>query len=539
MNSSWPVVLTAILVMAGLLAEANLLRIFIGDWIRGRREERTQRLNRKDARVNRDQQQPDADTSKTPVLVAAICMMSIPLLSRSALGRSDDAASGTSGTSLHGLDFDTTLTLQPSTPPASPPPAEPERRAFPSPWSSPPYPSSEYLGPTIGVPNSTPDYALMNLLKDTAFGRWEREARLDIYGWVNTSYNLSTSKHSNLPNVYDLAPNRAGLNQAVLRFERNPDTVQTDHVDCGFRVTNLYGSDYRFTVAKGWFDKELLDHNRTYGYDMPELYGLIYVPNVAQGMVLKIGRFISPPDIEAQLAPDNYLFTHSTMFSIDPYTFTGVLAMFKVDNNWSWEAGIHAGNDMAPWSDSAAPNGHLMVRWVSDDNNDSIWAGLNSLGDGKYRNNHDNLQHLVATWSHRFNDKVNMATEIYYMWQFDALKGGSVIDGPVRSFGTGGGPGVLIPGLSDSLGIVNYFQIQLSDKDYLTIRNDFLADYKGQRTGFSNYYSSHTIGWSHNLSAWATIRPEIKYERAWTNPAYDNGVRHDQVKFGIDLTIRF
>jgi hypothetical protein len=27
-------------------------------------------------------------------------------------------------------------------------------------------------------------------------------------------------------------------------------------------------------------------------------------------MVIKFGRHISPPDIEAQLAPDNYLYTH-------------------------------------------------------------------------------------------------------------------------------------------------------------------------------------------------------------------------------------
>lgn len=416
---------------------------------------------------------------------------------------------------------------------------EPARRALPSPWNSPPFPGSEYLGPTIGVPNSTPDYAFMNLFKDTALGRFEKKSRIDIYGWINASWNWSTSKESNLPNVYDIVPNRVELNQAVLRIERNPDTVQTDHADWGFRVTNLYGTDYRFTVAKGWFDRQLLEHNDLYGYDMPELYGLLYIPDVAEGMVIKFGRFISPPDIEAQLAPDNYLFTHSTMFSIDPYTFTGVLFDIKLSDHWSIEPGVTGGADMAPWSDSASVNGHFMVKWTSGDNNDSIWAGINSLGDGKYRNGHDNLQQVVGTWSHRFCEKVQMATEAYYMWQFDALKGGSVNNGPVQSFGGGGGPGPLISGLSDSIGIVNYFQIQLSDIDYISIRNDFLADFQGQRTGFENYYSSHTIGWSRNLTPWSTIRPEIKYERGYNNKAYDLGTRIDQLKFGVDLIVRF
>ena len=440
-----------------------------------------------------------------------------------------------------------TPAAQPATPDIAAPapnqestaPAEPPRRAQPSPWSSPPFPGSEYLGPTIGVPASSGAGPLMEATKDTAFGRALEKSRIDIYGWVNGSWNLSTSKNSNLPNVYDVVPNRVELNQAVLRIERNPDTVQTDEIDWGFRVTNLYGTDYRFTVAKGWFDRQLLTHNDLYGFDMPELYGLLYIPRVAEGLELKVGRFISPPDIEAQLAPDNYLFSHSTMFSIDPYTFTGVLAMLKLDNMWSLEAGIHAGADMAPWSSSASPNGHFMVRWVSRDNDDSIWAGINSLGDGKFRNGHDDLQQVVATWSHRFSDRIHMATELYYMWQFDALKGGTVNNGPVQDFGGGGGPGPLISGLSDSVGLVNYFQIKLNDTNYLSIRNDYLGDYQGQRTGYTNNYSEHTIGWSRNLTSWATIRPEIKYEHAYNNPAYDLGRKKDQLKFGIDMILRF
>ena len=43
-------------------------------------------------------------------------------------------------------------------------------------------------------------------------------------------------------------PNPPVLDQFILRVERTPDTVQTDHNDWGFRVTNLYGTDYRFTA---------------------------------------------------------------------------------------------------------------------------------------------------------------------------------------------------------------------------------------------------------------------------------------------------
>ena len=67
---------------------------------------------------------------------------------------------------------------------------------------------------------------------------------------------------------------------------------------------------------------------------------MLYIPHVAKGMVIKAGRYISPPDIEAQLAPDNYLYTHSLMFTVDCYTQTGVSAAIKLNDQWSVLFGI-------------------------------------------------------------------------------------------------------------------------------------------------------------------------------------------------------
>lgn len=35
---------------------------------------------------------------------------------------------------------------------------------------------------------------------------------------------------------YNIFPNRLDLDQAVIYLERVPDTVQTDHIDWGFRA---------------------------------------------------------------------------------------------------------------------------------------------------------------------------------------------------------------------------------------------------------------------------------------------------------------
>jgi hypothetical protein len=52
------------------------------------------------------------------------------------------------------------------------------------------------------------------------------------------------------------------------------------------------------------------------GYDFPMVYGDVYFP-VLQGVNVRVGRFISIPDIEAQLAPNNYTYVHSLTYTFD------------------------------------------------------------------------------------------------------------------------------------------------------------------------------------------------------------------------------
>jgi hypothetical protein len=408
-------------------------------------------------------------------------------------------------------------------------------RSLPSPITDPPFPTSDWDGaPLVGVDATAPDYPMQKALGFT-------KSKVKIYGWVDVGGNLSTSKHSNAPTSYDLIPNSVVLDQLALKFDKEPNTAQTDHFDWGFLSTTIFGTDYRYTTAKGYFSDQLLAHNNKYGIDPSEFYGLLYFPKVADGMIVKVGRYISPADIEAQWATDNYLYSHSLMFTVDPYTFTGVQATFKLGSYWQLEVGAHAGNDMAPWSNSAQVNGLLMARWVSHNNNNSIYGGINSLGNGDYTHQHDDLQMVVATWGHKFNETFHMMTEAYYMWQFHALTGGTVINGPSRPFLEGVGPGTLIPGAATTQGLVNYFQVLFSKKDYLSIRNDFLNDPQANRTGFVTLYSSHTIGFVHFFTDLIRIRPELRYERAYASGVtpYDNGTKKDQFTAAMDLIVRF
>jgi len=216
---------------------------------------------------------------------------------------------------------------------------------------------------------------------------------------------------------YNIYANRLELDQAVLYLERLPDAVQTDHVDWGFHFTAFYGVDYRFTTAKGYFSQQLLLFNRQYGFDPVLEYFDIYLPHVADGMNIRIGRYISVPGIEAQLATSNYAYTHSLLFTTDPFTQTGVLATVKLNKQWVVQAGIQAGNDVAPWVPDAKPSLTACVSDTFRDGNDNVYLCANGINSGRYAYN--NVQHFDITWYHKFSASLHAASEAWYMYERD------------------------------------------------------------------------------------------------------------------------
>lgn len=425
---------------------------------------------------------------------------------------------------------------------------EAPRRGLPAPFASPPFPSGEYQGyPLIGVPASDAVYPLMEKINGSCWKDFFESNRLSLYGWTTFSGNRSNCKHSNSPSSYWFVPNRFELDQYVLRFERNVDSVQTDHCDWGFRSTFLYGTNYRYMTAGGWTSGQLLKHNRLYGYDFTEQYLDLYFPKVAQGMIVRFGRWIACPDIEGQFAPDNYMGSHSILFTFDTYTQTGVMLTIMLNDNWTVQAAIHAGTDMAPWYKGAVPTGMFGVRWVSCDNRDSVYLVLNSINSAKFRRfkmygqpmGHDNFNYLVGTWQHLFNESCHTKTEVYFMWQRDAVIGGTPSAGPVKSFGGGGGIGADIPGTTFNFGAVNYTMLKFTDKDFIVLRNEFWRDVDGQRSGFRGTYTSHALGWTHNFNTIFQIRPEVGYYRNWKNRAFDLGRKKGLLMAAFDVTMRY
>jgi hypothetical protein len=423
-------------------------------------------------------------------------------------------------------------------------PNAPKRRGTEAPISSPPFPASDWpIGGTQEI--GAPDYQSYMLQTAINHGDATKLSAVKWYGWIavggngstNNRGNASKSIAANSPSAYDEFPNTIVLDQLALYTEKLADTVQTDHFDWGFRLTNLYGQDYRYTTSHGILSQQLLVKNAQYGYDPVMFYVDLYFPKLAQGADLRIGRYISLPDIEAQLAPNNYTYSHSILYTYDCYTQIGANLTVKVDDHWTVQGGISPGCDTAPWTTDAQLTGNVCLVYTWSKGGDALNTCANSINNSKYAYN--NLAAYYMTYYHRISPSWHTDTEFWYqymkdtpnMWWYNTgvpsspttpwpetttngrpggvnLNFGAVCENPNSSY-TGLRASTC---LANEWAITNYVEHNfLHNTASLNIRNEVVDDMKGQRTGTPGIYDEHMVGFDFWLGSTVTFRPEVSY----------------------------
>jgi hypothetical protein len=471
------------------------------------------------------------------------------------------------------------------TPPATNAPVT--RRGNAAPFDSPPYPNGEWqIGgtETIGDKNETPDYPFMQALYDGPHGQFFRDSKIKFYGWEDFSGNVSTSHQpgtswtgnaANFPEVYDQTPNSMSQNQFVLYLERTPDEFQTDHPDWGFRMSWVYGLDYRYMISRGWDDHQLTHDNRFLGMDDPMMYLTWYTPKIADGLNLTFGRIISEADIEAQLAPNNLMSSHSLLYGFDPYCQWGLFATLKLNDCWTVQIGPSAGNDVTPWETQdpgTQPTLSVMFQYQSPNNKFGFYGGGNAINNAHWGFN--NIQQYVGTFTYKFSDTIWTSHETWYMYQtqcpgqepenWNGTKGrytGADVIGGDEPLSQNGGLGYtdaaipVKPGFAGEWATLNYTMFRLGPNLFFTVRNEMFDDCDGQRTGYATLYSEHSIGLTWWPSSIITFRPELRFEHSYGThnsqmgpvPAtggeesmpYDNGTRSSQFTAQFDVIYHF
>jgi hypothetical protein len=476
--------------------------------------------------------------------------------------------------------------------PPNDPNAPPARRdGWPAtPQSTPPMPFTEwpYGGTTtIGVtrPNSV-DSPLMAALSNTSVGQWLSDNHFQIYGWVDPGFNISsntTRPGGNAPIAYAYTPNTIQLDQAVIYIDRFPDTVQTDHIDWGMRLSAIYGENYRYTTSYGIASYQLLNNNQVNGYDFPMLYGELWIPQVAEGLMLRLGRFISLPDIEAQLAPNNYMYTHSMTYSFDNYTNEGIQATLAVDKQLMLQFGVSVGTEAAFWhlnvkepnllpgnplyggtnfkkDPGAQPSFTACLRYTWNDGNDNIYPCADAINDGAW--GYNNIQWYGTTYYHKFNDQWHVSLEFYHIGERGVPNLNNLT--AVAIFAGGGTPfsPQYIPYNAPSLanchnasvlrcnveayGATGYLNYQIDALNNISFRPEYYYDPERWRTGTRAAYVNFGLGWQHWLSPQIEFRPEIDWDRSINAKAFNGnsnagipGNKNYTVMGAMDMILHF
>ena len=230
------------------------------------------------------------------------------------------------------------------------------------------------------------------------------------------------------------------------------------------------------------------------------------------------------------------MFSHTLLYSVDPFTDTGALATIQVSDQLVVQAEVSASHDVAPWTPDAKPSFTGCVSYTTRSVNDNFYLCANGINDGQYAYN--NLQMYDGTWYHRFGKTWHIASEAYGMYELNVPSVNGTI---VPEKGTNGANCRLGEQrcIAPEWAMLNYVNKQLSSHDYLSFRSDFLNDKKGQRTGYATKLSEGTISYNHWIGSTVQIRPEVRFDHAWDRKAYDYGTRWNQFTAATDVVFHF
>ncbi|WP_031433622.1 porin [Methylomarinum vadi] len=348
---------------------------------------------------------------------------------------------------------------------------------------------------------------------------------IEVGGWADAG--ITYASHSNDSGNNGAIPfgtdrvNEFQLNQAYLYLEKAVNTSGNDW-DFGGRVDFLFGTDANSTQAGGWDDEILGSENNKYfnQYDIafPQAYAEIFAP-IGNGLTIKAGHFYTIIGYEVVTSPDNFFYSHAfTMNYGEPFTHTGALATYQINDNWSitggavdgWDNFRHNGGD---WSFLGG------VNWTSD--NEKSWLALSVIsGENGDDSVGQNTTMYSVVFGHDFTDN------LHYIFQHDF---GVVEDG--------NGPG----DDADWYGINQYLTYDINEQLSAGLRAEWFSDRGGRINDFGTSYYAATAGLNYSPLSWLKFRPEVRYDWADTNGAGTvyGGNKNEQVQVAMDMIITF
>jgi hypothetical protein len=328
-----------------------------------------------------------------------------------------------------------------------------------------------------------------------------------ISGWIQQGITLADDHPASRFNGPVAANDRDGeyqMNQFWMTLER-PVNTGGNGFDVGGRIDAAYGTDWRWYVNNGLENCINGPDGRTYGVMLPQAYAAVGYND----LTVKLGTFQAPLDYESMPASANFFYSHSYGFTYGvPHLLTGMLADYKMDENWSVQGGLHRG-----WSQFEDDNPALDVlggvRWQSGDRRMSVSYTLSSGPQDVNSAESGFVYSLVV------QEKLGPRSQYVLVHDLgvenNALPGG---------------------GTADWYGLNQYYVYTLSSQWAACVRGEWFRDQDGVCVsgpgnipgvrawaghGFAGNFYELTAGLNWRPQANVTFRPEVRYD------CYDGG----------------
>jgi Putative beta-barrel porin-2, OmpL-like. bbp2 len=281
------------------------------------------------------------------------------------------------------------------------------------------------------------------MLNAAGVGKSLTDLRINVAGYVEVSYNYNFSQPdrigdgpgTNLEHLFDFEDNEFRLNQLDLSVERKARFSATQF-DIGFKLEGIFGSDARLIHANGLdFNGEngktvsagnsyVYDASPTYQADLFNAYLDMSFP-LFNGLQVRLGKFES--FFGGTVDPNqNVFFSHSIAFAnIHPFSFTGALATYRVNNGLYVSAGVSRGWDQATEDNNDSLDVLARVVWNVNSTMTFTIAGTTGQEDevvrldgnrnGGYRTQLDATLRIQAT------DQLKFIIDGIYGWEPEAF----------------------------------------------------------------------------------------------------------------------
>ena len=370
-----------------------------------------------------------------------------------------------------------------------------------------------------------------------------------IHGWLAQGFTINPDDPNNRfngPLTFNDRSNEYQLNQLYFAFENIVDRCGCGW-DLGGRVDLLYGTDYFFTQAAGlethsdgtprWNSANGPRDDGTaalYGLAMPQLYAEVFAP-IGNGLTIKMGHFYSIVGYESVMYTQNFFYSHSYARQYgEPFTHTGLLADYRLGDNWTLLGGFTRGWDT--WEDVNDEQGFLGgLEWCRSDGCESLRFALHTGNEDDLGENNRTVYSMV--YYRRLNNRAAYVMEHNFGVEDNAAsrENGEV---PAHWYG-----------------ITNYLVWQVNCESEFGVRVEWFRDEENARVlgiplegGVGGNYVATTVGMNiyPSVCQGLQIRPELRwdwsdteFESLGVEGMYDDFTDEDQFTAAISAAISF